>query len=182
MKKEFLKYQTQGGIRMTIINEIIQNMISYYSGDPKRIHHFIKVHSYARLIGEQEGLDSDTQTVLELAAVVHDIGIKIAEKKYGKCNGKLQEQEGPSVAYDMLSKLSISPWMIDRICYLVAHHHTYTNVNGLDYQILLEADLLVNLYEDNVEPIEVEKICNKIFKTSTGKKLCETMYHRVDES
>lgn len=166
---------------MTIINNLLQEMISYYSGDPKRIQHFIKVHSFAKLIGEQEGLDSDTQTVLEIAAIVHDIGIKVAEKKYGKCNGKLQEQEGPAVAYDLLSKLSVSSWMIDRICYLVAHHHTYTNVNGLDYQILLEADFLVNLYEDNVEQEEIEAICNKIFRTSTGKKLCETMYHRVDE-
>lgn len=166
---------------MIIINDLLQEMISYYSGDPKRIQHFIKVHSFAKLIGEQEGLDSDTQTVLEIAAIVHDIGIKVAEKKYGKCNGKLQEQEGPAVAYDLLSKLSVSPWMIDRICYLVAHHHTYTNVNGLDYQILLEADFLVNLYEDNLVQEEIETICNKIFRTTTGKRLCESMYHRVDE-
>ena len=47
---------------MTIINDILQEMISYYNGDPKRIQHFIKVHSFAKLIGELEGLDSDTQS------------------------------------------------------------------------------------------------------------------------
>lgn len=39
---------------------------------------------------------------------------------------------------------------IDRICYLVGHHHTYVNVDGIDYRILLEADFLVNAYEDEM--------------------------------
>ena len=38
--------------------------------------------------------------------------------------------------------------MVERICYLIGHHHTYKDVDGADYQLLLEADFLVNAYED----------------------------------
>ena len=45
-----------------------------------------------------EKLDTETLFILEAAALVHDIGIKNAEKKFGRCDGKLQEQEGPEEA------------------------------------------------------------------------------------
>ena len=86
-----------------------------------------------------------------MAAIVHDIGIHKAEKKYGQCGGKLQEKEGPPEAEKLLKKLGADRETIDRVCYLVGHHHTYTEIDGLDYQILIEADFLVNLYEDGVD-------------------------------
>lgn len=95
---------------MDILDDLLMKMISYNSGDPKRIQHLIKVHSFARLIGLSENLESDTQFILEAAAIVHDIGIKPAEEKYGYCNGKLQEQEGPEPAEKLLrSSVSAPP-------------------------------------------------------------------------
>ena len=41
------------------INKVTTAMIDYYQGQPKRIQHFLKVHAYAKLIGEQEGLDKE---------------------------------------------------------------------------------------------------------------------------
>lgn len=117
-------------------NELILKMIAYNAKDPKRIQHFLKVYEFAKLIGESEKLDVKTQHILETAAIVHDIGIKNAEAKFGNCNGKLQEQEGPAPARELLSSLSYDSDVIDRVCYLVAHHHTYTNIDGMDYQIL----------------------------------------------
>ena len=76
-------------------------MIDYYKGDPKRIQHFLKVHAYAKLIGEQEGLDKKTLDILEVAALTHDIGIKISEEKYNSSAGKYQEIEGPTIAQKM---------------------------------------------------------------------------------
>ena len=73
---------------------LYQNMTAFYRGDPARIQHFVKVHSFAAYIGRQEGLSDALQAVLEAAALVHDIGILPAEEKYGSCDGKLQEQEG----------------------------------------------------------------------------------------
>lgn len=38
------------------LNQLFCEMIQYYRNDPKRIQHFTKVHSYAKLIGELSGM------------------------------------------------------------------------------------------------------------------------------
>ena len=155
---------------------LIAEMIRYYSGDPKRIQHFIKVHDFSRTIGMLEGLDEKTLFILETAAIVHDIGIKKCEKKYGSCEGKLQEQEGPAVAKKLLERLGYHTEIIERVCYLVGHHHTYTDIEGIDYQILVEADFLVNACEDNLPRATIKGICERIFRTESGNKLCTEMF------
>lgn len=157
-------------------NILITEMMKYYTGDPKRIQHFIKVYQFAKMIGEMEGLPEEEQHILETAAIVHDIGIKPAEEKYGRCGGKLQEQEGPDVAEKMLQRLGYEPKVIDRVCYLVGHHHTYDQIDGSDYRILVEADFLVNLYEDGVSKDAVKNAYDKIFRTETGRRVCSLMF------
>lgn len=72
-----------------MLEKLFLEMIAYYSGDPKRIQHFTKVHSYAKLIGEREQLSPEELYILEAAAYTHDIGIKPAEEKCGSSEGKL---------------------------------------------------------------------------------------------
>lgn len=159
-----------------MINRLIEEMISYYSGDPKRIQHFIKVHAFAKLIGETENLTEKELFTLETAAVVHDIGIKISEEKYGSCTGSQQETEGPTEAEKMLEKLGFESETVKRVCWLVGHHHTYSGIDSPEHQILVEADFLVNLYEDRCSEKSVLSAYEKIFRTETGKRLCKTMF------
>lgn len=162
---------------MTTIQKLALAIISYDNGDPKRIQHTTKVHAYASLIGIGEGLDEETQFILESAALVHDIGIRASEKKYGYQNGKLQEQEGPAVARDLLIKIGgYTEEQIERICWLVAHHHTYHASEDVDYQILIEADFLVNLYEDNESEEAIRAVRRNIFRTENGLKLLDAMF------
>ena len=163
------------------LDDLFMDMIAYYDGDPKRIQHFTKVHSYARLIGIGEELDDDSLFILEAAAYTHDIGIRVAEEKYGRCDGKLQEQEGPIIAQKMLSQLGFENYIVERICFLIGHHHTYDNIDGLDYQILVEADFLVNLYEDDAGNRAIDKAYKRIFKTETGKKIFRLMFGYEEE-
>lgn len=159
------------------ISRLTMEMIQYYEGDPRRIQHFLKVHSLSRLIGREENLDQETQFILETAALVHDIGIKRAEEKYGQCGGKLQEKEGPREAAKMLKRLGYDEETVERVCYLVGHHHTYSDISGDDYQILVEADFLVNLYEEGTSsPTAIRAVYEKIFVTETGKRLFQMMY------
>lgn len=159
-----------------MLDLLTEKMMSFNENDPKRIQHFIKVHRFAQLIGRKEKLDAHTQFLTECAALVHDIGIRPAEEKYGSCTGKLQEQEGPAYARKMLEELSLEKADVDRVCYLVGHHHTYTHMDGMDYQILVEADFLVNLYEDGVGPEGVQSALEKIFRTDAGTTLCKILY------
>ena len=163
------------------LDDLFMDMIAYYDGDPKRIQHFTKVHSYARLIGIGEELDDASLFILEAAAYTHDIGIRVAEEKYGRCDGKLQEQEGPIIAQKMLSQLGFENYIVERICFLIGHHHTYDNIDRLDYQILVEADFLVNLYEDDAGNRAIDKAYKHIFKTETGKKIFRLMFGYEEE-
>lgn len=159
-----------------IVSEVKEKMIVYYAGDSRRVHHFLKVHSFAKLIGEMEGITSAELELLELAALVHDIGIKNAERKYGYNNGRLQEQEGPPEARRLLREASAGDDIIDRVCYLVGHHHTYRDIDGIDYQILVEADFLVNLYEDSADRDTVRKAYENVFVTKSGRSLCRSLF------
>lgn len=162
---------------MSRLNNLYKKMIEYDRGDPKRIQHFIKVHSFARLIGQEEYIDDNTLYILEAAAYVHDIGIHSAMEKYGRDDGKLQEQEGPAEAEKIMKQLGFEQDVIDRVCYLVGHHHTYTDIKGMDYQILVEADFLVNYFENNLSAETIQKSVEKIFRTETGRRIAEEMFY-----
>ena len=157
-------------------NQLILACMDFFQTDAKRIQHFIKVYEFARLIGEEEHLSEEELTILQSAAIVHDVGIRPAEEQYQRCDGKLQEQLGPKEAEKLLQGLFYSQDIIDRVCYLVGHHHTYQNIDGIDYQILVEADFLVNLYEDEVDARGIEAAERKIFRTKTGKALLLKMF------
>lgn len=161
---------------MKNINTLLLTMTEYYQNDPQRIQHFMKVYTYARFISEQECVDTDQLYTICVAAIVHDIGIKEAEKKYNASNGKLQEKEGPPLAEKMLTSLHYDREIIERVCYLVGHHHTYDDIVGLDYQILVEADFLVNMYEDHFSQEAITHAYHSIFKTATGKQLCQVTF------
>ena len=163
---------------MSKIQELALAMINYDNGDPKRIQHTTKVHSYASLIGIGEGLDEDTQFILESAALVHDIGIRAIERKYGHQNGKHQAHKGPAVARELLTRIGgYTQEQMERICWLVAHHHTYHASEDLDYQILIEADFLVNLYEDNESDNAIRAVRKNIFRTKSGLKILDDMFN-----
>ena len=159
-----------------MLNKLHLAMIELYKGDAKRIQHFCKVHSYAKLIAETENVDSRTLFIIETAALTHDIGIHTCEKKYGNCGGKLQEKEGPAIAKELLAKLGFEDDISERVQYLIAHHHTYNNIDAIDYQILVEADFLVNIMEDSLTKEAALQAYNKIFKTECGKKICREMF------
>ena len=160
-----------------MINKLHLAMIELYKGDAKRIQHFCKVHSYAKLIAETENVDKKCLFTIEAAALTHDIGIHFCEEKYGNCNGKLQEKEGPAIAEKLLGELGFDQDVSGRVQYLIAHHHTYDNIDEIDYQILVEADFLVNIMEDGLLKDAALKAYHNIFKTPCGKRMCREMFN-----
>ena len=156
---------------------VIHEMILFDRGDARRIQHFLKVYQFAALIGKLEELSPEQQEILEIAAILHDIGIIPSEKKYGISNGKLQEQEGPAYAMELLNRIGgYGQDFIDRVCFLIAHHHTYEGVDGLDWQILLEADFLVNSFEKNMTEEAIKKFRASVFRTKSGIALLNNQY------
>lgn len=156
--------------------EIARKMVSYSKGNRHDVNHFMKVYAFAKTIGECEGLDEATQALLETAAIVHDIACPLCREKYGNTNGKYQEQEGPALVRDFLSDSGLPRTAVDRIAWLVGHHHTLQSIDGLDYQILIEADYLVNADESGYPRENVENTLERVFRTKTGIHLLKSMY------
>ena len=117
---------------MDRVQEAIRAMIDWERGEPYRIQHFLKVHSFCRYIGQEEGLTEEELEHLELAGVVHDIGIRPAEEKFGKHDGPIQEGEGVEPARQLLQGIGVEEAAAERIAFLVGHHHTLTGVDGID--------------------------------------------------
>lgn len=158
------------------MERLFLKMMEFYTGDPQQIQHLIKVHGFARLIGLGERLDEPTRRILEVAAIVHDIGIKPAMEKHGTAAGPYQELEGPPMAETMLKELGYAPEVMERVCYLVGHHHTYGDIDGMDYQILVEADFLVNMYEGEMSADAIRATLHNIFRTETGIRYGRLMF------
>ena len=158
------------------ISKAIQKMILESKGSLHDIEHFIKVWTYAKTIGELEGLDEKTQQTLEYAAVVHDIACPVIRPQYGFCPGIKQQELGAPMAKEFYKDSGLPQDIIDRIVYLVEHHHTFKDVDGIDYQILLEADFLTNAGEQEKYHRNIQKFHDDIFKTKSGLELLESMY------
>ena len=130
------------------ISQIMEKMIAFSNGNLHDMNHLMCVWTYAKTIGELEGLDPETQFVLEVAAITHDIACPLCREKYGNANGKYQEIEGAPLVTEFLSDTGMTTEQISRVAYLVGHHHTLTDIKGMDYQILIEADYIVNASEN----------------------------------
>lgn len=157
-------------------SELILRMMEYDRGMPQLIQHFLKVHAFAKLIGVREGLDDETLHTLETAAIVHDIGIPPSMRVYGDDAGKHQEELGPREAEIMLRSLGYDEAVIRRVSYLVGHHHTYEGIDGMDYQILVEADFLVNLFENHASMEAIMQAEQSVFRTKNGKELLHIQF------
>ena len=154
--------------------EALRRALQYDAGDPKRIQHLIKVYAFAEMIADGEHLPDAQRRVLLTAAALHDIGIHNAQLHYGSSAGKYQELAGPPVVCQLLADWPKD--FVEEVCDLVARHHTYTGVDRLTLRILIEADFLVNAYEEGLSEEAVQVGREKLFTTATGKRLLQMLY------
>ncbi len=159
-----------------MIAAIIRKMIIYFSGDNKRINHALKVYGLAKTIAQLEQMPKEGLLILETAAILHDIGIKEAEEQYHSSAGNYQELLGPPVARELLTEFKPNDVFLSRVCFLIGNHHSYLKIDGLDFQILVEADFLVNIDEEHLSTVQIDSIRQKYFRTNSGIELLKTMF------
>ena len=154
-------------------------MKRYFGTDFKRIGHASRVARYVEEIGnmvldtgEGEGYNP---AVAGVAAYLHDIGIREAERKYQSSAPEYQHTEGPPVARDILAKLSANEGLIDEVCDIIGHHHRPGDDETMNFKVLYDADLITNLEEKQKEepspPEHLEKIVANSFLTSQGQQV-----------
>lgn len=158
------------------ISEIMDKMIAFSNGNIHDIDHFIRVWTYSKTIGELEHLDADSQFVLEVAAITHDIACPLCRQKYGNTNGKYQEIEGGPLVRSFLNDSDLTAAQIDRVAYLVSHHHTLTDIDSMDYQILIEADFIANASENDYSKESIQNFIYKVMQTNSGSMLARQIF------
>ena len=139
-----------------ILAQLMRAMIKYDGGDAPLIQHFVKVHDFA---------------------ILHDVGIHVSQARYGNCDGKHQEELGPDEARKVLSEVDgFTAAQTERICWLIAHHHTYKDVTSLDHRILLEADFLVNSFEAHLAPEGIITFRDHVFRSESAIRMLNDMW------
>lgn len=151
-------------------------MKRYFRRDFRRINHAMKVARYAQdMVKEIEDMKAQqgNPAVILSAAYLHDIGIPEAERKYGSDEGRYQEIEGPPVAKEVLQRLGAKEELIEEVCDIIAHHHHPRAQETLNFKILFDADMIVNIEESRKEnPLEHEKLralIERAFLSDEGK-------------
>ena len=158
------------------ISQIMEKMIAFSDGNLHDIDHYIRVWTYAKLIGEQEGLDPEKQFILEAAAIIYDIACPLCREKYGNTNGKLQESEGEQLAEVFLVDSGLRREQVERVKYLVGHHHTLTDIDGMDHQILIEADYIANASENGYSDENIRNFLRRVCATPKGAGLIRSIF------
>ncbi len=155
--------------------KLLEVMEDYFGNDSKRINHAKKVMQFAEELLRLE--NADWHIVIP-ASILHDVGIKSAEAKYGSAAGNYQEKEGPAIARSILFKFGLKKEHIDEICQIIAHHHSPGIVNTLNFKVLYDADWLVNLKDEvnSDNPDKLKEIIGKVFLTKTGRDIAKRVY------
>ena len=158
------------------ISQIMEKMIAFSEGNIHDIDHFVRVWTYAKTIAEPEEIDAETQYILEVAAITHDIACPLCREKYGNADGKHQEEEGAPLVKAFLADSGMTDAQIDRVAFLVGHHHTFEGIDGLDWQILLEADYIANAAENGYSREIISTFMQEIMKTESGIRLAHAVF------
>lgn len=149
-------------------------MRKYFGTDTRRIKHAEQVTSFAEEIGK---LEKGNMAVIVAAGYLHDIGIREAERKFNSSAPKYQHSEGPPVARELLTGLKADDALIDEVCDIIAHHHLPGENESINFRVLYDADLIVNLdekYQEHAPTGErLETVLNKSFLTPSGRRVAK---------
>lgn len=158
-----------------MFDDIVNDMKNLFGDDQKRIDHALVVTSFAQQILQAQGGD---EAVVMSAAILHDIGIHQAQKKYGSSAGKYQEIEGSAIARKILKKYDLDEHKIEHICKIIANHHSAKDIDTPEFRIVWDADWLVNIPDEfpNKSKKDLLPLIKKIFKTPTGLQLGLEIY------
>jgi len=144
---KFRQYgQMKAEMRKPVLLKAVQD---YFGDDSKRFNHAAKVVTYAEAILAEE--DTADPNIVIAAAALHDIGIKNAEEKHDSSSAKHQETEGPPVARSILIEIGYPEHFIKEVCDIIAHHHHPRDEETINFKVLFDSDLIVNIEEEDVK-------------------------------
>jgi HD superfamily phosphodiesterase len=127
--------------------KIVKLLVDYFENDFRRITHALEVLKLAENIMVNFN-DCDDEIVVAVA-LLHDVGIKKSEEILGYNNGKTQEKYGPPIAKTLLESINFPSAKIEKVCEIIGNHHSPSQYDYVELEILKKADRIVNKSEEN---------------------------------
>ena len=122
--------------------KISRALINYFDDDDSRIEHAMRVLYHSEnIMKEYNNYDEE---IVIACALLHDIGIKISEEKFGYNNGRTQEEFGPDIAEELLLLINFPADKIKKVKEIIGNHHSKSRYNYPELEILKQADKIVN--------------------------------------
>lgn len=168
--------------RLNMIDYAMDRMIIYYGSDLKEIYRGMKVHELARYIGQGERLEENEQFCLEIAAMLHNVGLKEMTEVTGdpehieKVRALYAEEEVKKI----LKPLDFGSVVEGRVAYLAGHSSDYKNAQRKDHRVLVEAIAIVDILDNQYDAFTVSEIYEKVFETEMGRALCRKLFGIAD--
>ncbi len=157
---------------MEPVYRLLRAALQYEKGHSRRSRHILSVLGLCELIADGESLSQEAREIIFAAAILHDIPIRYCKEVYGDACQENQRREVGKLVPEFLQKAGYPPEAAEKVLPLVLCHHCYEETIDSLLQILMEADLLVNLLEG--EPISSD-FARHFFKTKTGRELLDGM-------
>lgn len=160
-----------------LITRLHKEVIEYFaSTDLSQIGHTEAVHNFAQLLAKLERYDEHRQALIEMAALLHDIGCPNAKSKYGNTNAPNQEKEGKIVASQLLANYPIPEKDKELLAEVVGLHHHQKKLKEMGFEILAEADLIVNLLEGYYDLGQADYLFDHLVSSKSGRDIYRNIF------
>lgn len=154
-----------------LVERLIAEVKRYFGKDYRHIAHALKVYENAQELLHSEGGDP---RVVAAAALLHDVGIREAERKHGSSDARLKDSEGPPIAERIMEKIGLDAETIEHVCCIIGSHHSGDKIDTVEFRIIWDADHIVNLQEQ-CGPTKEAKGASaaEVLRTKAGREMLQ---------
>ena len=123
---------------------------------------------YVQLLTPEVASDDWARFRAEAAAL--DIASPLYLEMLRECLGDQQELASDPVLVDFMDGLDLPPAQVRRIIWMACHHHAPLASDEPDFRLLMEADLLADVYELNIDLSTLRQRAVLTMHTRTGQQ------------
>ena len=154
---------------LSLIDRLVEAVKNEFGDDQERITHSLLVLDRAQELLRREGGDP---RVIMAAALLHDIGVREAERKHGSSAPQYHEVEGPPIAKRILEEIGMDDTTVDHVCHIVESHHSGGVIDTTEFQIVWDADRLEEVPDgfSRYNKDLLKGVIDRVFKTEAGRQ------------
>lgn len=154
---------------------------NYFEKDYKSIGLAVQRAEFAEKI-VRKAKDDDKENTINFAiilcsAYLYDIGIKPTQEKHHSLESVYKDKDGYLIVRKILEKLGTKKELIDEVCNIISCYQNYKENKTLNFQCFYDAQKITYMLEckgkNQLEPYKLKVKLDKIFLTSSGKKLAK---------